>query len=232
MAITVHFIGVCTHLRDRDVPDLPVPHRVFMAHARTEQDYGSGKVPAHVTTLEIRPPGEPAETWDLTGVRVRVVTSSTGSVSYTNSWGTCMPRLSGHGRVTCSADAAVVVRGTRDVADAYFDVSAGTFEAVCHGKATGAKLTIDGTGPRLIVNGLTEDLPTMTRPLADGTELRVSHTDPTCAGEDKHHFSMHYLIGGKSRIPAGKKVHEVDCTCASDEAIVSLGPGCSNSEYP
>ncbi|MEA2489802.1 MAG: hypothetical protein QOH21_1594 [Acidobacteriota bacterium] len=232
MAITVHFIGVCTHLRKKDVPGLPVPHRVFVAHARTAQDFGSGTVPAHVATLEIRPPGAPVETWDLTGVRVRVVTSAGGAVSYGGSWGKCMPSLSGHGRVKCTVDPNVVVRGTPDLADAYFDVAAGTFEAVCHGDATGAKLTIDGTAPRLLFSGLTDESPTMTRVLADGTELRLAHTEPTCTGDDNHHFSMHYLVGGKAKIPTGKKTHDVKCKCEPDGDMVSLGPGCSNSEYP
>lgn len=248
MSVTVVFEGICTHVRkdEKLTPWLDVPHRVVLANARKP---GFG-IPDHVGTLHIdendlaivpkkRDYLEPLVgkkyAWKILGAALSI--PSRGTPDYPNP--ECMLHMP---PVRGFAPLRKLVSGEKVTAsevDAFFDITAGTFINCCFGEAYGATLTIEETegNPRLVVKPFDREKPDLDIYLNPGATVTVRHTAEECTIDDRHHFLLHYLIGGAipkgvpldKLVPCGKAKGCVPCP---KDDTVSLGIGCSSSGYP
>lgn len=234
MAVTVKFIGVCTHVLDK----IDVPRRIVLANARNGKD----TIPAHFSYLSIRkehldgdPPstsflrllaGRPEHTWSIEGATLRLDPPAAG-IPHDRTAADGLPKLPPVDGFAINPS-IVGKPGDRQRVDAFFDVGYGTVRAFCVEKAYGAILE-NGGEPWLDVAPFTGGNSVRLK-LRNDAEVILQHVPATPTHDDDSHYKLHYLIGGD--IPAGAKDSPPWTACGSDPGEPSLGTGCSSSPYP
>ena len=232
MSVRVYFIGVCTHIcrHPAFTPWLEVPHRVVLLAARTEQKVGECRIPPHESKLIINHE-KPIDIG-------RGVTVSIGSgverVEYDESYPKLVPRLLDLYPGLLPAPHIVQDRD-HNFADAYVDITRGKLRPVCAYNARAVEWEIDDPSPVLTLRWWSRWDEPEKRPLASGSTICVVHT-ASGANEDDHrcHFLLHHGIAGpllELPVPDLKNCtgEQVPSLCLR---FNSLGPGCSDSNYP
>jgi hypothetical protein len=250
--VNVTFAGVCTNVR-RDpklTPWLSVPHRVVVVEARSEKKRGPYTIPKHDTFFAMEPmPHDPAhfsedffrfekdrQWWRIEGARLRLE-HAPQELLYHGSYLSCVPRLRQlDDRATASP--AVVEEANVATADCYFDISGGIVRAgtLDEKAAVGTALSVlEAT--KLIVSSFADRHRVIEIPLSGATSMTLGHVAEECADDDEHHFLLHYAISGDSKL-IGKPYAPApgDPRCApllrDGGPFVSLGAGCSATDYP
>lgn len=249
MAITVKFIGICTHFSkemwdraDGEWPLNDTPYRVVLANARAGRHVGANEVPPHESFLVVRNPMLPKpdippavlmpiddrSVWRVTGAYLRL---DAGGSSLTIDW-TRLPRLRSKVR-EMRANADFLCSIDSSLFDAYFDFSAGCISAICTGKATAMQLIIAAPkdNPQLCVESFAGEKYAI--PLLPDAQIEIRHqpVDPHEMNGGSH-FALHYLTA--TAIPTNVNFkHTEECSPPTDDTPpVGLGPDCSNAGYP
>lgn len=221
MAIHFRFYGICTHLRKTGTD----PHRVVLVNGNRDFTHPKLKdIPRHEAKLVIGN-GAP-ET--LRGVALRIRTVA--PLDYTG-WTGVLPRAD----VPSLSDEVVKNENPAEAA-AYVDIEGGTFSICCLKKAMVTTVTVNAAQ----VTFERRDFGSsewQKMELQDGMTIVISNASAGTHTEDRRHFHLHYLVGGKAGVDKAKEPGKEckslpECPNAGAGDSVSLGPGCSNSEYP
>jgi len=251
VAITVKFIGICTHFNREEWPqdegEWPlgeIPHRVLLPQKRSDEWFDD--IPHHFPRLTIAQadldgdppripalltlePDEPVYTWSINRAAFRLAGS--GTPLRADSWRK-LPRLRTPQRpVVADPD---VMLGQR--VHALFDVYAGALSTECYGQATAAYLEVELPSPQLIVAPIDAPGRGVPIPLKNNATVTITHMSDDRPPHDKPHFALHLGVA-KALLGHPKDwSYSVDCHGGKpdddDGPPVGLGPDCSNSGYP
>lgn len=223
MAIQFRFYGICTHLRKTGSD----PHRVVLVNGN--RDFSHPKlqdIPRHEAKLVIG--NGDAET--LRGVALRIRTAA--PLDYTG-WTGVLPRVD-----VPSLSDEVVKNENAGEAAAYVDIEGGTFSICCLKKAMVTTVTVNAAQVTFERRDFRASAWQAVE-LQDGMTIEIINASAGAHTEDRRHFHLHYLVGGASGVDKAKEPGKEckalpDCPRSETGARdpISLGPGCSNSEYP
>lgn len=229
MAITVKifFYGICTHLVGME--GIPVPHRVIVLNADKVFPHPRLKdIPRHYAWMRL-----PSGNTPLDGVVLRIDDPSPTVGPNYDEWENRLPKVN---LTVRKLDPNVVSNEDALKTAAYFDIDRGAFSLCCHEKAFVTVVTMtDLTAPRLMQRRFRDETETCVATFTEDTSLFIFNASRDATTEDWHHFRLHYVIGGAR----GMDVSSDPATWCQGTpcgpvhpAPISLGPGCSNSEYP
>jgi hypothetical protein len=246
--ITIHFVGVCVHVGQQDIPSLPCAHRVVLISNPKAKKLLGRNVEPHIPTLILPQPAK---------IDLKCVTSSGGSSSYTLQGVTlsianaartgfvldptysAVPRLAAPG-ASLSPNLGVIVDRMPPVV-ATFDLDNGTLVAcmATENGAIGTSAVIQTDGDPVLE--LTCFVGESTQvPFPTGAVLLV--TNSAAPGfDDDADFLLSYevcaSIPASAKIPSGPPKMKLPACfqrkgLSADLPIFDLGPSCSNSGYP
>ena len=232
--LTIYFVGICSHLWQND-PDSAEPHRAVLVNAR--EGHPDRGIEPHHPLLRVRPEDiVSGEVPDLTGVTL-TVRDRDARPHYSPAYQTCIPHLVHYTEELVEIDPDVTLGRDATRAAAYVDVHGGHWHAgVDKGGAAVAYVTIqtDTTDVALSIKAFDDELiPDLV--LKHDTTIQVENVG---SGDDDndHDFLLHFLI--MNRIPGDAWwPEEGDLTCDPLPTLPwptrgTVGPGCSNSNYP
>lgn len=223
--VTFRFLGICSHVRTGKFK-----HRVVLINGDKDFDRPDTPpklrgIPPHIARVTLHL----GQSRLLRGVELGIRTDEGPQPIDDHAWRNRLPRVHIDG-----IDPDVIGGENPSQTAAYLDVDRGTLSICCHNGAFVTVLTLDNvTNPRLTLRrfGETE---VEEWPLDDGAEVFVENASQHQYEDDKH-FNLHYLIGGMSRVgnarPPDRACTSGDLKCPIPP-YASLGPGCSNSDYP
>ena len=229
--ITVEFFGVCTHIqRTEHLAPIPVPHRVVMINSDAQ-----GTVARHHTRVEICEGDRVLQQYELDGHSVSIDGAVDGALTYDEHYDCAIPRLLLDGfaesmtlspRVTESPDRALV-GGLIDLPNASF-----TARMRPDGAAVGiATVQIEGER-RITIRrfGASQSHVIDVPPGAD-----VVFSNSANPGEDDAtDFSLNFLIAEPVPVITRMNGHR-PCKKIlqhTRHGWQSIGPGCSNTNFP
>jgi hypothetical protein len=233
--VTVHFVGICTHISQSTLPELPATQRVVLVNARDGYEVHAVPIPRHLPVLQI----EPAEPIELPGCTMRLVTSA--AVPFTaDPTFDALPNLRQlvQGLTALSAPSAEVVLDRNAQRSAcYFDIDFGTLSA-CLDHNGAAVATLDAKSPEPIWLEIArwDGSDTEVIELPDGTVVWVANADPDPDSKGVAHpfvdFLLHYATA--ATMPHTPQVPQsmMPSQCAFKHHFQTVGAGCSNSNYP
>ncbi len=234
--LTIYFAGICSHLWQDD-PDSAEPHRVVLVNAR--EGHPDRGIEPHFPFMHVRPEdilsGEVPD--DLTGVTI-TIRDRDAKPQYSPAYRTCIPHLVRYTEELVEINPDVTLGRDPARVAAYVDVHGGHWHAgVDAGGAAVAYVTIqtDTDGVALSLKPFDDKLlPDLV--LEDNTTIQVENVGRGMDDND-HDFLLHFLI--MSRIPADAWWPvEGELTCQPLPLPLpwptrgTVGPGCSNSNYP
>lgn len=223
--VTIRFLGICSHVRTGKFK-----HRVVLVNG--DKDFNRPDTPpklrgipphiARVTEMQ-------GQSRMLTGVQLGIRTDEGPQPVDDHAWRNRLPRVHVNG-----IDLDVIDGEDPSQTAAYIDIDRGRLSICCHQGAFVSVLTLDNvTNPRLTLRCFGQN-DVEEWPLEDGAEVHIDNASQH-QYEDEKHFNLHYLIGGMSRVgqagPPDRSCTSSDPKCAIPP-FASLGPGCSNSDYP
>jgi hypothetical protein len=227
--ITAYFIGICTHLQWPMGPD-STPHRAILINS----DAQTAVTPAapHHARVEIWKGNLLLQRRDLNGAAVSIVGALDGTVTYDEHYRCAIPRLLLDGfaesmtlsrRVRQTPDAALV-SGLIDLPNARF-----TAEKLPHG-AVVAKATVQ-VRERVLISiqsfaGESEILE-----VEDGAFVLFRNTAAPNQDHDDD-FDLHFLIADPVPVVRRNVVRRVCNIPMHPLPMQSIGPGCSNTNFP
>jgi len=249
VSVTVYFRGICTHVRrdQKKTHWLGVPHRVVLANAR-QSKHDKPNIPDHEGTLYVdkdsvleplpaptpylQPkPGAPAHTWIIKGATV-TIPSNDDALDYRGP--RCIPSLPGVPDFRLDRRYVDSEQATAETVDFFFDIEKGELRDCCFGHAYGAKLCLTkaGDNPEIVIQPFGRG-PESRILLKPNAKVMVRHDAEECTDDDLHHYLLHYLIGGR-KLPTPTYVLDPCSKCESCMSgdVVSLGVGCSSSNFP
>ena len=261
-SITVHFSGVCTHIvKQPETPWLPTPHRVLLVNAIAGRAIPDGGVtiPPHEPLITIDPAqlvhpdsakdfaapflpvyeDEPG-TWTLLGVNLTIA-NPTGP--YARDWRyLCgIPKLTTLDPMLGLLSGDFVVGSRVNNTAAYFDVTSGGFTAFLTSDgaaaATAVITTVDDN-PQLVATSF-DTLEQRRLIFNDGATIVVSNEEPKPTSNDDD-FLLNYLIARNLSATKPPIPPQSECLLGVGvpngakvpRSAFSIGPGCSNSNYP
>jgi hypothetical protein len=231
--LTIYFVGICSHLWQEN-PESRDPHRAILVNAQAGvPDRG---IEPHFPSMRADPTDIIAgEIPELTGVTL-TIRDRVATIDYGPSYRGCIPHLESYTDELVEIDHEVTRGRNPARTAAYVDVHGGRWRAgVDKGGAAVAYVTIqtDTTDVALSIekfNG--ERLPDLV--LKDNAAIQVENTGRALDDND-HDFLLHFLITGS--IPGDAWWPDKDdLKCERITlpwgAAGTVGPGCSNSNYP
>jgi hypothetical protein len=228
--LRVFFIGVCTHLWE--FTSRETEHRVVLINASRGDEINGKTIHAHHAWL-LLPGRERPERVPLPGVRLTVPNASDPDVTYDSSYFRCIPRVTTYAANLPPLSKAVVNGRDPALAAAYFD-AAGRFSGGVddHG-ASIAWLDVETTGdPVLRIEGF-RDNSFQERILRDGDSIQIENLGPGSTGDSDHDFLLNFKIAQSIPTDAGWPKTAMSCHAAEVPfPYNTVGPGCSNSNYP
>ncbi|HEY0140635.1 MAG TPA: hypothetical protein VGF48_07055 [Thermoanaerobaculia bacterium] len=227
MAIRFRFYGICTHLRKMGSD----PHRVVLVNGNRDFSHPKLKdIPRHEAKLVVGNGNGNGGPETLRGVALRIRTSA--PLDYSG-WTGVLPRVD-----VPSLSDEVVKNENAGEAAAYVDIEGGAFSLCCLKKAMVTTVTLDAAQ----VTFERRDFGSSAWhavDVEDDMTIEIINASAGTHTEDRRHFHLHYLVGGAAGVDQakepGKECKELpDCprSGAGARGPISLGPGCSNSEYP
>lgn len=231
--LTIYFYGVCTHFnRAKSVTALP--HRVVLVEASKGARIHKKRIPPHEAVLCAGRVREP-----LTGATV-TVENVTSPLAYDSSYGNCIPSLSVLTPEPLAANLDVTMAEDRTRAAAHVDIHGGTF----YGGTTRLPDGSPGAATAWVVMQTATDRPTLIIDpfgpedgkrieLENDAKVLIAHVG--VEGRDSEYdFLLHLKIAKKMprtmRVPGASRCPPVDVPYCDD--VTTVGPGCSNSNYP
>lgn len=252
MAITVYFVGICTHLWwDEEHP------RVVLVNGKDAREIQNQHIGSHVPTLRIAASDIISESdpwtfpgtrnaiveWQLDGARISIVNGTSGPCRRHPSFHNCMPRLNSYiepREIGAPSQDAVEGRDAR-LTSSIFDLTCGEMAAGAL-KKTGAvfgRLRAEtAEAPRLQIAPYGSGEPRVIT-LRDGAEITISNLGATEGHDGSSDFFLHYTLAAEMPDPLGAPV-ETPAGCPPPNTFASTWPpgfttvdaGCSNSAYP
>jgi hypothetical protein len=235
MAITIRFVGICTHITARN----DNTHRVVLVRA----DHGAhlkedAAIPPHIPKLIIDPadvlgidgyphglePMGPAGQWRIQGVLFKVDGATGDSIVRHDSFKDNVPRLKSHSRPGPSSE---VIDGEQ--AACYFDLEKGVIHATqAPTQAWEAHAAVETNDePALRLTCFWNRAVSRIR-LRPGATVVLEHTG-YAHGESDHDYLLHYRVlehvPGDAEVPPERKR-----TVLGTPGDISIA--CSNSQYP
>ena len=224
--LTVYFVGVCVHLRNAVKG---VQHRVVVINASNQEHIHEHTIEPHHAKLDIGATGTPRPD----GVLFTIPNAIDEPVDYDPSFETCIPHLADYTSSPLPPLSDVMVRAKdKSAAAAYFD-AAGKFSAeVTHGGASVAKLVVKTDGDPVLRIAPFDGSDPEDVTLPDGGTVEITNiVDVHTAEEHDHDFLLNFKIFEKIPDDASWPTEPKQCP-QSNRDYTSIGPGCSNSNYP
>ena len=232
--LTIYFAGICSHLWQAK-PEPGVPHRTVLVNAR--EGFPARNIEPHwpemrVVSGEIVSGTVP----ELRGVTI-TVRDRVATCDYRPSYRTCIPHLQSYTDEDVVIDHDVTRDRNAARTAAYVDIHGGRWRARAdQGGAAVAYVTIQtdtpdvalsiepflGVGPADLV-------------IRDNSIIQIENIGRSLTDNDQD-FLLHFLVTG--RIPDNARWPvQGDLTCKPFEPPLkwnrgTIGPGCSNSNYP
>ncbi len=247
--ITIYFVGICTHMRfiDSDLPGLQ--RRVVLVNGRIPKEINGARIPSHNPMLRIAASdlvlnGEPGKSqadsvieWDLRGTHVEIA-NGIGDLKYDATFDCCIPHLAVLTPDLPPPSADVVLAANSAKASCYFDVTHGLFRAgyIANGAST-AVLTVTTMEEEPILRIRKFRGPnSQDFHLRSGAEIALTNVG-TETGDDDNDFLLHYETAEYVPVNAKVPTHIPPCCqkLAPPTVIpgsMSVGPGCSNADFP
>jgi hypothetical protein len=233
--VTIYFAGICTHLWQED-PASPHPHRTVLVNAR--EGHPDRDIQPHFPLLRVHPEDIiSGEVPDLAGVTI-TVHDSDAKPDYSDEYRTCIPHLVRYTEEDVEINPQVTVGRDPARTAAHIDIHGGHWCAgVDKEGAAVAYVTIetDTENVALSIKPFDDELfPDLV--IRNNAEIQIENIGRGTDDDQDHDFLLHFLI--MSHIPADAWwPEEGDLTCKPlprplpwDEG--TIGPGCSNSNYP
>lgn len=246
MGISIHFIGICTHVWwDESRPRVVLVNAVEGKRIQ-EQDIGS-----HVPTLRIAArhltevdqamvwPGtsDAIIEWQLSGARISI--NTTGTPQRDDSFLRCMPSLRNLtpdvGAPSPDIDTEVL-----GLTACLFNITGGTFSAgaIRDNGAVFAKLTAETEGPpALSIAAYGSEVPSLIG-LKDGAEITIANLGATEGHDGSLDFYLHYMLAATMPDvlgvpkPPGPNCRVNAYSPTWPKGFGTVDAGCSNSAYP
>lgn len=235
---TVYFVGICTHLREYTSRE--IEHRVVLVNARDGKEINEKKIVGHEASLRYLDAGGTHQRERLEGVRISIRNASTAGVIYTDSFFSCIPRVTAYAPGIKSLAPEVAKGHDPNLVAAYFDVAAGRFigGADPHGAAVAVmNVSTDGDPILVIENfpGHAGGKATREIVLPADAHIQIENVGPGRAqGDGPHDFLLNFLIA--QSIPQDATWPTTRAGCKLDVTLPfpsnTVDPGCSNSNYP
>jgi hypothetical protein len=220
---TVYFVGICSHLSHGSSGIRP--HRVVLINASRDRLVNGLLVPKHTARVRLDDSDEPIV---LNGATLRLNAVSAG-VQYDPTFEPNIPRLSNYSHEPLAPlSSAMASWANADLVSAYFDVAGTLFGAHTSSGAAAAKLVVETVDvPLLTITtfaGERQEIPVGERPFF------VENVDVGPVVDD-HDFLLQYKM--LMRVPADADwPHEPFTGGEPIPGPITVGPGCSNSNYP
>jgi hypothetical protein len=233
--LTLYFVGAVTHFPQQ--PGSNEPHRAVLHNARDGKKIGGHDIHPHWPRMVVSPPpAEPLPELDGVTIAVRGVTS--GPLDYSRY--RCVPSVRDFTDTDFEIDDEVRRGGSCDKTAAHVELERGTFRG---------GLTKWGEDQRGVavawVELATAATPTLelrrygsprteTLTLPDEAQVVFENLGREHGDDSDHDFLLHFLIA--KAVP--KNARYPKALLCADEVIlpyvpnVTVGPGCSNSNYP
>jgi hypothetical protein len=235
-SVTVHFVGICTHISQKTLPALPARQRVVLVNARHGHLVRETAITPHLPGLQI---GDVQR--ELNGCTMRLVTSSAGlPLSFAESFGK-LPNLTELVQALTTLgepSPAVVLDANAEHSSCYFDIDFGTLSA-CVDKQGAAVVTleVESVEPISLEIATWDGSPPEVIELPNGTVVWVGNVDQPAAAVEYplRDFLLHYLTAAKMpHAPQVPQVPPADALtqCPFVHPFQTVGAGCSNSNYP
>ena len=234
--VTVHFVGICTHISQSTLPALPAQQRVVLVNARHGYDVREMLIPPHEPGLKIGT----EEPIALRGCTVRLVTakSPSATVDLDKSF-QHLPNLTNlmEGLTDLGAPSPdVVLEQNAERSACYFDIDFGTLSA-CRDPKGAAIATLEADSSESISLEITpwdNSFTIASYTLDPDAIVWVANTDPQVEN-DGHRFAdflLHYVTAAK--MPHTPQVPQLIALpqCGFTHPYPTVGAGCSNSNYP
>jgi hypothetical protein len=233
--LTIYFVGICSHLRQDDT-DAAQPHRTVLVNAR--EGLPDRGIEPHFPFMHVRPEDIiSGEVPDLTGVTI-TIHDRNPKANYSPAYQTCIPHLMSFTEELVEINPDVTLGRDAVRAAAYVDIQGGLWQAgVDKGGAAVAYVTIQTDTENVALSIKTfDDEPFPDLVLENNTTIQLENVGSGTDDND-HDFLLHFLI--MSRIPGDAWwPEEGDLTCQPLPNSLpwptrgTVGPGCSNSNYP
>lgn len=233
MAIKIHFVGICTHVTERNES-----HRVVLVRADNGAYLNKKKIAPHIPKLRIDPnditriegegdglePTDVPGSWIIRGVAFELEGATDQSFARHSTFGD-VPRLESPSR---PGPASQVVDGEQ--AACYFDLRSGTMRAeqAVPSRAWQAVVDVEtGPEPALKVTRFWDRKESRFF-LKPNASITLEHTGYQ-RGDSDFDFLLHYRL--LEDVPADAKVpKEEKAMMKKEPGDISIG--CSNSQYP
>jgi hypothetical protein len=232
--LTIYFVGICSHLRP-DSPESTDPHRAVLVNAR-EGHPPRGIQPHHPRLLVRSEDIITGTIPPLTGVTI-TVRDRDAKPNYSEEFGRCIPHLMSYTQELVEVNPDVTVERNPARTAGFIDVHGGIWNAGVDEKGAAVayvKIQTDTEDVALNIKPF-DDSMVHDLVLKDNAEIQVENTGRSF-GDHDHDFLLHFLI--MNRIPADARWPEQgDLTCQALPRPLpwdggTIGPGCSNSNYP
>jgi hypothetical protein len=233
--VTVHFIGICTHVSQSTLPDLPAKQRVVLVNARDGKDVRGMQIGRHSPVLDVA-----GNTIALSGCTMRLVTahSEWRALDITETF-RALPNLTNlmDGLTTLGPPSREVVLDANDAhAVCYFDIDFGSLSA-CTDERGAAVATLHVESEESISLEVTgwDGTALGTYPLGSDETLMVANTDEPSVPSHAHpsgDFLLHYKTAAS--MPHTPQIPQriALLPCSFRHRFPTVGAGCSNSNYP
>jgi hypothetical protein len=226
--VKINFYGICTHLLKQ--PEMP-PHRVVLVNG--EKPFTHAKLTSislHYATIKVQ--GEAGGEQPLAGVSVSIDPVPPGEKPDYTEWEGRLPKLKIPGG---KLDPRVVREEVAFKSAAYVDIPFGKWSTRCVQGAVVSVVTFEDlpAGTKLVLRRFGESVPYQEIDLSGDRTIDIVNASRP---DDDRHFHLHFIVGGTAGIEAATGPDKVCNDGWSEDPVssgyVSLGPGCSNSEYP
>jgi hypothetical protein len=223
--LNVYFVGVCVHLRNSVKG---VPHRVVLINASKGDHIHDLPIDPHFAGLNIGVPDTPRPD----GALFTIPNAVSEAVDYDSSFERCIPRLADYSSSPLPPLSDAMTRGKdKALAAAYFD-AAGKFSAeVTHGGASVAKLVVETNGSPILRIAPFDGASPEDVNLPDDATIEIANIVGSEATENDHDFLLNFKILEKIPDDASWPTEGKECQ-RSNRAYTTIGPGCSNTNYP
>jgi hypothetical protein len=237
--ITIHFVGICTHLVG--VSGTNAAHRVVLVQRGEDWTVDRYTINPHDPELRLGSAGQSIYGNVVTQFQPQVTLTIEGATldgppTYSPSYSCAIPTLGqfAGGPFTLNADVAFNQGAPASV---YFDLHEGQngiFDAVSlSGGANAVRLKMQiGEDAQLVLTPWDSGSPPLTVALADGAIVNLCNESNPASHQDAD-FLLHYLVTTINFDQAAFPTAQLLCAEPLEELDDwDIGPGCSNSTYP
>jgi hypothetical protein len=225
--VTIYFVGVCVHLRDKVVEG--VDHRVVLINASREEKIHQYAIDPHLAKLRIGTVGTPAPD----GALLTIPNAVLNAVEYDSTFD-CIPRLADYADTLPPLSDAMVRGKDKTLAAAYFDAAGKFYAEATSGGAAIARLEVATDGPPVLQITPFESaaFPEQTVTLPNVCSIDIVNIGGPESTEHDYDFLLNFKIFERIPDKAWWPTEKRACPRFLRLDYGTIGPGCSNSNYP